>query len=120
LAAVNRDGTGSGNGTASLVNNGGYTPGPGGTQVLSADGRYLVFDGNSTDLVAATATGQNVFLRDLRTGITTLVSFNTSGSGPGGSSGGIISPDGRFVAFKSSQKLLGIDTNTNEDVYVYN
>jgi Tol biopolymer transport system component len=72
--------------------------------VLSADGRYVVFISAATNLVAGPVnTNDNVFRRDLVTGITALVSVGTDGVSPGNGDASypVISPDGRYVAFLS-------------------
>src|SRR5262249_30619044 len=48
-----------------------------------------------------TGRGADVFLRDLQVGTTTLVSVSPSGTGSRLSNMPIISPDGRFVVFRS-------------------
>jgi len=52
-----------------------------------------------------------VFLRDLQTGITTLISTNATGSGPGNgdSYSPVISASGRFVLFLSKARNLTTD-----------
>ena len=73
---------------------------------LSADGRYVAFQSSATNLVDVTDNNgsTDVFVRDLRTGKTTLVSVNKSGNAAAnrGSSSPSISADGRYVAFDSS------------------
>jgi hypothetical protein len=72
---------------------------------ISADGRYVVFNSESDDLVDTDTNGMwDVFVRDLQNGTTTLVSVNKAGkdSGRGTSHRPKISADGRFVAFTSS------------------
>lgn len=88
---------------------------------VSADGQYVVFSSHSTDLVAADTNGQrDVFVRDTRTGRTTLVSLGAGGvQGNQESRQGSISADGRFVAFTSSaSNLLPGDTNNSPDVFL--
>lgn len=69
----------------------------------SPDGRYVVFTSCSTDLVAAdTNEADDVFLRDVVAGTTTLVSVTPGGdSGNDSSSRGRVSADGRYVVFES-------------------
>ncbi len=64
----------------------------------------------------------DVFVRDLQTGTTRLVSVNRAGTDSGnGFSGGqspVISADGRFVAFWSlASDLVATDTNGVADVF---
>src|SRR5262249_11195583 len=114
-------GTGGGNDHSYMVGDSQPTYESGTPPVISADGRYVAFDSNATNLVPVTVpvSGENVYLRDLKAGTTTLASAKASGAGPGGSSGAVISPDGRYVAFESSSSLLAQDTNGHTDAYVY-
>lgn len=78
---------------------------------ISADGRYVAFDSNSPDFVPHDTNGRDdVFLRDLRTGTTRLVSVGLTGHpaegvGPTGitllSDDPSVSGNGRYVAFES-------------------
>ncbi len=82
---------------------------------ISDDGRYVVFTSFATDLTAIPDNNSqpDVFVRDLQTNTTKLVSVNKNGTGPGNdaSTVGVITPDGRFVAFISeSRDLTAIDT----------
>src|SRR5262249_37795123 len=70
-------------------------------------------DSNSTNLDPADAVGiPGVFVRDLQTGTTTLASRATGAGGASGdsnSSNGVISGNGRFVAFDSIASNLSPD-----------
>ena len=70
----------------------------------SADGRYVAFSSDADNLAAKDTNGcRDVFVQDLATGVTTLISVDTNGfSADGVSTDAAISPDGRFVAFTSS------------------
>lgn len=71
---------------------------------VSADGRFVVFESDATNLVESDTNGlRDVFVRDTVSGTTTLVSENSQRTGPGdgNSFGARISSDGRFVAFIS-------------------
>jgi Tol biopolymer transport system component len=74
---------------------------------VSADGRWVLFEGRAVNLVAGQAgsTGQsNVFLYDHVTHQVTLVSHKAGApatAGDGASSGGALSADGRYVTFTS-------------------
>jgi len=90
--------------------------------VLSADGRYVAFQSTSFPLTPINTNGQqNIFVRDLQTGVTTLASVNRFG-GPspfGSCQRASISADGRFVAFESTATdLVANDTNNATDVFV--
>ncbi|HVM97377.1 MAG TPA: hypothetical protein VMT89_13365 [Candidatus Acidoferrales bacterium] len=68
---------------------------------ISADGRYVVFYSNASNLVADdTNASSDVFVRDLQTNTTTRVSVDSSGvQGNSASYGPAISADGRYVVF---------------------
>ena len=84
---------------------------------FSSDGRFLAFESEASDLVPHDTNGeQDIFVRDLQAGVTTLVSVNPSGSaGNGKSRMPGISANGRFVAFLSSASDL--TSNTTADGY---
>lgn len=87
---------------------------------ISADGRYVAFETDATNLVAEdTTTLIKVVVRDRWAGVTVLA----SGPAPGGFGGGdssqpSISGNGRYVAFQSSSRLLAADPDTFTDIYV--
>jgi len=104
---------------------------------LSADGKFVVFNSSSPDLVPSGTNGyRNVFVRDLRAGTTHLVSVNQAQTGGGNNSSYIntrelgncledlyppnpISKNGRFIVFTSrATNLVGNDVNGVEDVFV--
>lgn len=74
-------------------------------QALSADGRYVVFTSDATNLVdqATTEFRDHVYLKDLETGEVRLVSRNpsTGAEGSNSSRDAAISADGRFVYFRT-------------------
>ena len=79
---------------------------------ISGDGRYVAFTSSANDLVAGdTNNTQDVFVRDLQTGTTILVSVSTDGIPPGRADfySPIISMDGRYVLFHS--KALNLEQN---------
>ena len=96
--------------TNGLANAGGMSSDPS----ISSDGRYAVFTSSASNLTpgdnkSTTATAaQDIFLRDLQTGITTLISTNDTGPGPGNgdSYSPVISADGRYVLFRSKASNL--------------
>ena len=75
---------------------------------MSADGRLIVFQSTSTDLVAGDTNGaQDIFVRDRYHGTTQLVSASSAGAQSNAlSQYGAISADGRYVAFESSGATL--------------
>jgi Tol biopolymer transport system component len=87
---------------------------------ISADGRYVAFNSFASNLVPGdTNDSGDVFLRDLKTGRTTLVSVGRDGQADLTSWEPEISADGRHVAFTSSAtNLVAGDTNDTQDVFV--
>ena len=114
------------NGTTVLVSRADGAAGPAADGLsrnpsISDDGRYVAFESIAKNLAPDDAdTSYDVFVRDLVTNTTTLVSRPT-GLGPSTSDSfnPSISSDGRFVAFDSRASYSGNDTNgTGRDVYV--
>jgi hypothetical protein len=89
---------------------------------ISSNGRYVVFTSAATDIVSEdTNTTTDVYLRDLQTGVTKLVSVSSAGNTPGNgnSSDASVSDDGRYVAFTSgASNLVAGDNNAHFDVFV--
>src|SRR5262249_3364355 len=127
LVSVNTAGTGSGDSSS-------FNP------VVSGDGRYVAFESLANDLTTNTFTnihnqgveGMNVFVRDLQTGATTLVSINRTHTRNGNSESRMpsISADGRMIAFQSRSTDLvpnflqnhpadEISLGVNFDIYLY-
>jgi Tol biopolymer transport system component len=89
---------------------------------ISADGRYVAFESDATNLVAGDTNGQfDVFIHDRQTGETTRVSVASDGTeGDLWSSFASISTTGRYVAFDSpATNLVAGDTNGEGDVFVH-
>jgi Tol biopolymer transport system component len=77
--------------------------------VISGDGRYVAFTSAATNLIAVdTNKSTDVFIRDLQTQTTMLVSANSVGTGEGNkdSYSPTISSDGRFLLFVSKASNL--------------
>lgn len=93
-----------------------------GRMSVSADGRYVAFVSDAVDLVLNDSNGlPDVFVRDLVSQETFLVSVNGdgTGSGNGTSTAPSISADGRYVAFQSlASDLVENDTNGRSDAFV--
>jgi Tol biopolymer transport system component len=110
-------------GVTELVSIGpGGGPGNGASQSpsISADGRYVAFASDASDLVPGDTNGvTDVFVRDRLTGVTTRVSVGSGGvEGNGPSYSPAISADGLSVAFASdASNLISWDTNGFTDVY---
>ena len=90
---------------------------------ISADGRYVAFDSLATNLAEGgdTNSTSDVFVHDLKTGQTTLVSVASDGTqGSGYSFVPSISASGRYVAFDSfATNLVSGDTNFAPDIFVH-
>ena len=89
---------------------------------ISADGRYVAFYSEASNLVAGDTNGTaDVFVRDRQTSTTERISV-ASGGGQGNvhSVRPSITPDGRFVAFDANAyNLVAGDTNDANDVFVH-
>jgi Tol biopolymer transport system component len=89
---------------------------------ISASGRYVAFHSDRNNIVPGDSNAiGDVFVRDLTTGVTKLVS-RPNGSetaiGDNYSGGPSISADGHFVAFASiARNLVDGDTNHASDVF---
>lgn len=89
--------------------------------IISADGRYVVFHSDASNLVAGdTNAKQDVFVRDTQLNTTTRVSVSTAGAEANlNSTYASISADGRYVTFQSTaSNLVAGDTNASSDVFV--
>jgi Tol biopolymer transport system component len=90
---------------------------------ISADGRYVAFDAGAASLDPADIDQSNdVYVRDLETNTTALVTRATGAlgaKGNGASDNPSISADGRYVAFRSrASNLSADDPDVTSDVYV--
>jgi Tol biopolymer transport system component len=88
---------------------------------VSADGRYVVFESDASNLVRGDTNGaEDVFVHDRNTGRTTRLSVDRHGrQANGGSWFPSISADGRYVAFSSlASNLVRGDTNRLSDIFV--
>lgn len=88
--------------------------------VISADGRYVVFESYSSNLISGSGGISDVFLKDTQTGNTTLISQSISGYGGNDDSYNTsISSDGRYVVFRSDAlNLVNGDTNGYGDIFL--
>ena len=90
---------------------------------ISADGRYVVFESEATNLVPGDTNGlADVFVRDRSLATTTRVSVSSSGAQSDGPSSDVaISGDGQVIAFASTAKNLvdgQVEADTRWDVFV--
>ena len=81
---------------------------------ISQDGRFVSFHSFATNLVPGDTNGtSDVFVHDRETGQTTRASVDSNGVQLGGFSlRGVLSADGRFVAFDSGARILVHDRET--------
>jgi Tol biopolymer transport system component len=96
--------------------------GASGNAAISADGRWIAFDSRASDLVTNDANGQSdVFVRDMVSGVTTLVSVDAAGalSGNGRSETPQMSADGhRILFFSTATNLVAGVTNVTGELYL--
>lgn len=105
----------------SVSSSGGQANGSSLFSSISANGRYVVFTSNASNLVPRDTNGaSDIFVRDLRTGRTSRVSIGSRGRQANSwSEGAAISADGRYVAFPSlASNLVAGDRNKLSDVFV--
>lgn len=104
LVSVNADGTGAGDRGASTFG-----------ASLTPDGDRVLFTSSSSDLVpdVVDANGLvDVFLRDLATGTTRMVSTDASGTASAGGDEALLSPDGSTVVYRTGGDLYAKDLTT--------
>ena len=87
---------------------------------ISNNGGRVLF-ASTEEMVSGDGNGApDIFGRPVTGGTTGRDTVNSAGEGAsGGSGGGAISADGRFVAYTTnSTNLSGLDTISNDDIYV--
>jgi len=90
---------------------------------VSANGRYVIYMSKATNVVVPDGNGpqQDIFVKDMQTGATTIVNVTTGG---GAASGGAssrpdLSDDGTTIAYSSdATNLVSGDTNGQGDCFV--
>ena len=91
---------------------------------ISADGQFVAFESEATDLVIDDTRTfvRDIYVRDRQPGMerTERISINTNGEEPNGHSfNPSISADGRFVVFESdANDLVDQDNNNQRDIFV--
>jgi uncharacterized repeat protein (TIGR01451 family) len=92
-------------------------------QAISADGRFVAFVSEATNLILNDVVdfNPNVYVRDLMAGTTELASVSSSGVEANVLFNGdlSISADGRFVAFSTLDSLVPADTSPDSDIYLH-
>lgn len=108
----------------SVATDGRQGNGNSGSPALSADGSTVVFASEANNLVPGDSNASwDVFVRDVKTGVTRRVSVG-SGGVQGNEQSGVLGPPaidgtGRLVAFESgASNLVAGDTNAVTDVFV--
>ncbi len=90
---------------------------------VSADGRYVAYEGYGAGNVPDDTNGQHdIFVRDMVSNTTTRVSVPSGGGQAtgGNSDSASISADGRYVVFQSSaNNLVSGDTNGKQDIFIH-
>lgn len=117
LVSLNSSGTNSGNGESFMRN---ASPGQlylNSTSTISSDGRFVVFRSTSTDLAPGLIYWGGVYVRDMLTETTTLVSVTPTNTIGMNADLGLISADGRIASFigdrNNSEFGQPIQPNTN-------
>lgn len=90
---------------------------------MTPDARFIVFISHAQDLTSipdGNNLGRDIFVRDMVTNVTKLVSVNLAGSasGNGTSLEAKISTDGRYVVFTSEASDLVEHDNATRDVFI--
>jgi Tol biopolymer transport system component len=87
---------------------------------ISADGRFVAFHSAATNLIEGEwISDANVYVHELATGTTELISGGPTYGVSGSSYQPSLSADGRYVAFASQSALVEVDTNLHPDAYVF-
>ena len=105
----------------SIASDGSQANGSSGHPSVSADGHFVSFRSDATDLVSGdTNNATDIFVHDRVNGTTTRVSV-ASGGAQGGGAGPVssISGDGQLVAFCAGVGIATSDTNAKDDVFVH-
>ena len=89
--------------------------------VISADGRWVVFESLATNLIAQdTNNVTDIFLHHLATNVTQRISVGFGGEANGPSTLSTISATGDFVVFRSfANNLVDNDSNQSWDLFLY-
>ena len=92
-----------------------------GAPSVSADGRFVVYTSNASNLVPGDVNGkQDIFLHDRQTGATDLISISTLGVQANSECWDpAVSADGRYVVFNTiASSLVAGDTNIYPDIFL--
>lgn len=88
---------------------------------ISDNGRYIAFVSTSSNLTDNFTYNQQVYVRDMETQTTEIISVSSDGiQGNSNSNEPSISGDGRYVVFRSrATNLTSENSNLNEDIYMH-
>ena len=89
---------------------------------ISTNGRWVSFESSASNLVPIDFLSlDQVYLKDVKTGVTTRISgFTVDSEGNGPSQSASMTPNGRFAVFSSrADNLVAGDTNSEYDIYLY-
>jgi Tol biopolymer transport system component len=88
---------------------------------ISDNGRYVAFTSRATNLVTAkdTNNGDDVYVRDMRTNKTLLVSHTMTGQAAGSDGDVQISANGRYVVFASFSPDIVANDDNGPDAFLY-
>lgn len=109
LISVDASGTGGGNDNSSAP-------------AVSTNGAWVTFESAARNLVANDTNGfSDVFLRDVASGVTRLVSVTPAGTAANSASGNpLLSQDGQLVVYESkASNLVDGDANGAQDIFIY-
>lgn len=116
-----RDLAGSTTRLVSEAADGGGANGPSWNAMISGDGRRVFFESRASNLVAQAAVGTNIFVRDLWSNTTALVTVSADGLSGGNAPAELrqVSDDGRFALFLSAAtNFLVTPTPGNPEVFL--
>lgn len=101
--------------------NGDFGDGPSGNPILSADGRWLLFDSLATNLIMNVDSNgvRDVFLKSIASGTTTVLSTSMDGSQFSGHSKAIaMGPDGELAVFRSDSPSASLQSGISSDLWL--
>lgn len=104
-----------------VTHDGNVANGPSASADLSANGRYVVFASQATNLTTAAGNGLwQVHLRDMKTATTSVISLSSNQLfGNGDSLFCAISDNGRFIAIQSKATNIGSGGNAAGQIWVH-
>lgn len=105
----------------SVHSNGSQANGDSFNPSISGDGRYVAYHSDSSNLVDGDTNGSiDIFIHDRQSGITTIVSLDSSGNQANNDSfNPSISANGQFIVFQSAASdLVSGDSNLKDDIFL--